>query len=141
MTRRKKKPATKVVVNNKNNHPLLGVRNSSSIPMAQLKPRKKSLFVSRFDPSVQAETIKTSLIEQIKLESLECVRLKTKKQGYASFHISVKEEEFPLLNNSTVWSTGCLILPFYGRLSNELIYSPDCPLIVAPNQRNGPTTS
>ena len=33
------------------------------------------------------------------------------------------EEDFPLINNVGVWPDGCLIAPFYGRLTSEQIFS------------------
>jgi hypothetical protein len=64
-----------------------------------------------------------SLKEQLLLKSLVCTRLKTKFSTYASFHVSVTEEDFPLSNNVGVWPDGCLIAPFYGRLNPEQIFS------------------
>jgi hypothetical protein len=62
------------------------------------------------------------------LKSLVCTRLKTKFNTYASFQISVTEEDFPLINNVGVWPDGCLIAPFYGRLSSEQIFSTTNPV-------------
>lgn len=39
-------------------------------------------------------------------------RLKTKFNGYASFNISVNEDEFTLINNTVVEPNGCLIAHF-----------------------------
>jgi hypothetical protein len=89
-----------------------------------------SLFVSRFSPDVTAQDIKSSLEEQLELSYLTCTILKTKCNTFASFHVSVSENDFPLVNNTGVWPNGCLIAPFYGRLNADKIYSPDAP---APN--------
>jgi hypothetical protein len=98
-----------------------------------------SLFVSRFGPEVTAQDIKNSLEEQLKLTSLSCTRLKTKFNSYASFHISVNEDDFPLINNTSVWPSGCLIAPFYGRLNADQIYRPDAPAtLLNPSLAGGP---
>jgi hypothetical protein len=86
--------------------------------------------MSRFSP---AQDITSSLEEQLELSSLTCTRLKTKFNTCASFHVSVSEKDFPLINNTGVWPNGCLIAPFYGRLNFDQIYSPDAP---APNLQN-----
>jgi hypothetical protein len=79
--------------------------------------------VSRFSPEVTTADIERSLNEQLNLKSLSCTRLKTKFNSYASFHISVVEDDFHLINNTGVWPSGCLIAPYYGRLNNDQIYS------------------
>jgi hypothetical protein len=59
----------------------------------------------------------------LQLTSLTCTRLRTKYNSYASFHVSVPEDDFQLINNTEVWPNGCLIAPFYGRLNPDQIYS------------------
>jgi hypothetical protein len=41
----------------------------------------------------------------------------------ASFHISVHEDNLPLVKNTGVWPQGALIAPFYGNLSVDQIYT------------------
>jgi hypothetical protein len=62
-------------------HPLIGVRNSASLPISLKKERFKALFISRFSPEVTDGTLKTKM--------LVCLGLKTKFNTYASFHVSV----------------------------------------------------
>jgi hypothetical protein len=49
--------------------------------------------------------------------------LKTKHNSYASFHVSVVENYFHLINNTGVWPNGCLIAPYYGPLNPDQIYT------------------
>jgi hypothetical protein len=72
---------------------------------------------------VTSTDIEKSLNEQLKLTSLTYTRLKTKFHSFASFHISVVEDYFNLVNNTGVWRSGCLIAPYYGRLNPDQIYS------------------
>jgi hypothetical protein len=103
--------------------PMIGVRISSSLSVVQKRVRRKSLFVSRFYPEVTASDVENSLKEQLPLASLTCTRLKTKHNSYASFHVSVVEDDFHLINNTGVWPNGCLIAPYYGRLNPDQIYT------------------
>ncbi|KDR12811.1 hypothetical protein L798_13273 [Zootermopsis nevadensis] len=112
--------------------PLLGVRNSASLPIDSKMVRSKALFVSRFSPEATAADVDKSLKEQLSLKRLVCTRLKTKFNFYTSFHILVNEEDFPLVNNTGVWPNGCLIAPFYGKLTPDQVYSPDAPLTSVP---------
>jgi hypothetical protein len=48
---------------------------------------------------------------------LTFIRLKTKFNSYASFHMSVNEKDFPPINNTGVRHR------FYGRLNPDQIYS------------------
>jgi hypothetical protein len=103
--------------------PLFGNRSGSSLATVPKKVRTKALFVSRFSPEVTSADVEKSLKEQLELASLKCTKLKTKYSSYSSFHISVSEDDFHLINNTDVWPTGCLITPYYGRLSPDQIYS------------------
>jgi hypothetical protein len=76
-----------------------------------------------FLSDVISTDIEKSLNEQLKLTSLTCTGLKTKFNSYASFHISVVEDDFHLINNTGVWPSGYLIAPYYGRLNPDQIYS------------------
>jgi hypothetical protein len=91
----------------------IGARNSS-LPVVQKRARSKSLLVSRFSPDITVTDVESSLRDQLQLASLICTRLKTKHNSYASFHISVSEDDFHLINNTDVWPNGCLIAPYYG---------------------------
>jgi hypothetical protein len=114
----KDRPANKVtnpvsVASKKSRKPMFGVRNTSSLPVNAKKAKRMSLFVSRFSSEVTAQDIEKSLEDQLQISSLTCTRLKTKFSTYASFHISVNEEDFPSINNTVVWPNGCLIAPFF----------------------------
>jgi hypothetical protein len=122
----KKKPilATPIATTAKNKQrrqPLIGVRNCVSLPVVSKKERSKALCASRFSPEVTTVDIEESLKEQLSLKRLVCTRLKTKFNTYASFHVLVNEDDFPLVNNISVWPNGCLIAPFFGRLSPDQI--------------------
>jgi hypothetical protein len=68
------------------------------------------------------------LEEQLNRKRLVCTRLKTKFSSYASFHVLVNEGDSPLINNTGVWPNGCLIAPFFGKLTPEQIYSTTTPV-------------
>jgi hypothetical protein len=63
---------------------------------------------------------------------LVCTKLKTKFNSYSSVHIFVTEDEFPLINNIGVWSSVCLIAPYYGKLTPDQIFTPSTPEVGAP---------
>jgi hypothetical protein len=101
--------------------PLFGNRSGSSTSVPK-KVRTEALFVSRFSPEVTSADVEKSMKEQLDLASLKCTKLKTKYCSYSSFHISVSEDDFHLVNNTNVWPIGCLITPYYERLSPDQIY-------------------
>jgi hypothetical protein len=86
--------------------PLISVSNSLSLPVISKPERSKSLFVSRFIPEVTPDDVYTSLKEQFSLKKLVCTKLNIKFNSYSSFHISVTEDEFALINNIGVWPSG-----------------------------------
>jgi hypothetical protein len=87
----------------KKKQPMIGVRNSSSLPAIVKRVKMKSPFFSCFAPEVSTTGVEKSLLDQLKLSSLTCTKLKTKFKTYASFHISVTEDDFPSINNTGVW--------------------------------------
>jgi hypothetical protein len=102
---------------------LIGNKNGSSLPTVPKRVRTKALFVSRFSPEVSSADVEQSLKDQLELASLKCTKLKTKYDSYSSFHISVSEDDFHLINNADVWPAGCLVAPYFGRLNPDQIYS------------------
>jgi hypothetical protein len=94
----------------------------------QKRERRKSLFVSRFSPEVTTDVeTSISIQDQLQLASFTCARLKTKYNSYASFLVSLAEDDFRLINNTGVWPKGFLITPYYGRLNSDKIYSFETP--------------
>jgi hypothetical protein len=112
--------------------PLIGVSSSLSLSVISKPERSKALFVSRFSPEVTADDVHKSLKEQLNLKRLVCTKLKTKFNSYSSFHISVTEDEFSVINNIDVWPSGCLIAPYYGKLTPDQIFTPSTPEVGAP---------
>jgi hypothetical protein len=68
----------------------------------------------------------------LRLKKLDCTKLKTKINSYSCFHISVTEDEFALINNIGVWPSGCLIAPYYDKLTPDQTFSPSTPEAGAP---------
>jgi hypothetical protein len=112
--------------------PLIGVGSSVSLPVITKPQRSKALFVSRFSPEVTSDDVSKTLKEQLSLERLVCTKLKTKFNTYSSFHISVTEDEFSLINNTSIWPSGCLIAPYYGKLTPDQIFTTSTPEAGAP---------
>jgi hypothetical protein len=111
---------------------MIGVRSSSSLSVVQKRVSRKSLFVSRFSPDVTASVVQKSLKDKLQLASLACTRLKSKHFSYASFHVSVAEDDFHLINNIGVWPNGCLIAPYYRRLNADQIYTAEAAAMSRP---------
>nr|CAD7462630.1 unnamed protein product [Timema tahoe] len=76
--------------------------------------------------------IQSYLTKELNLDYLVCSKLRTKFNSYSSFHISVKEDDFPVINNSDTWPSGCLIAPYYGKLLPEQIICEESPCVSAP---------
>jgi hypothetical protein len=104
--------------------PCIGVSSSLSLPVIRTHERTTALFDSRFSPEVTADDISKMLKGQLSLKKLVCTNLRTKFNSYSSFHISVTEDEFSLINNTAVWPSGCLIAPYYGKLTPDQIFTP-----------------
>lgn len=98
--------------------------NNASAPM--VKPmvpvvRSSALFVSRFMPEVTCEEIH-KLISSVSLSRLKITKIKPRyDSSYSSFHIDVASEDFPKIDDVTLWPDGCLFKPYGGRLRPELV--------------------
>jgi hypothetical protein len=112
---------------------MYGMHKSSSLPVVSKRVKTKALFVLRFSPEVSASDAENSLKEQLKFSLVVCTKLKTVFNTYASFHLSVTEDDFPVIHNTGVWPDGCLIPPFYGRLSPDQIFNSDAHVIPRPS--------
>jgi hypothetical protein len=106
---------------------MVGVRSSSSLSVVQKMVCRKSLSVSQLSTDVTASDVEKSLKDQLQLASLAWTIIKTKQNSYASFHVSVAEDDFLVNNNTGVWPNGCLIAPYYRRLSPDHISTVETP--------------
>ncbi|GBN62678.1 hypothetical protein AVEN_90603-1 [Araneus ventricosus] len=77
---KEKKSNSKVVLN--------GAGKNSNLEIVGKMPKRKAIFLSRLGPSTTVNDI-TNYLSSLKLQYLQCNRLKTKFQSYASFHIEV----------------------------------------------------
>ncbi|GBM79976.1 hypothetical protein AVEN_47448-1 [Araneus ventricosus] len=68
----------KVVIN--------GARKNSGLKIVAKMPKRKAIFLSRLGPDTTLNDI-TNFLAPLNLNFLQCQRLKTKYQSYASFHI------------------------------------------------------
>jgi hypothetical protein len=98
-----------------------------TLTSCQLFQNRKGPRPSLF-PDITQRLKLTTLKAKLSLNKLVCTGLKTKFNTYASFRVSVLGNDFPLINNTGVWRTGCLTAPFYGKLTPDQVYSSSTPL-------------
>lgn len=79
------------------------------------------IFVSRFDPKVDASQIKNELFSNIDAAITQMV---TKHPSYASFHIRVNASKLAEILQPSFWPEGIMIKRFWGRLLPEKIAAP-----------------
>ncbi|GBL89114.1 hypothetical protein AVEN_255247-1 [Araneus ventricosus] len=97
-----------------------GARKNSGLKIVGKMPKRKAIFLSRLGPDTTVNDI-TNFLAPLNLKFLQCHRLKTKYQSYASFHIEVYENDLKQLLDSTFWPEGYLIAESYGKLRNDQI--------------------
>lgn len=85
------------------------------------------MFLIIIIPVVTADDVYKTLEEQLSLKRLVCTKLKTKFNLYSSFHISVTEDKFSIINSTVAWPSGCLIAPYYGKLMLDQIFISSTP--------------
>ncbi|GBN02457.1 hypothetical protein AVEN_161246-1 [Araneus ventricosus] len=92
---------------------IYGARENSS-PKTGKTTKRKAIFLSRLGPGTTVNI--TNFLAPLNLKFLQCHRLKTKYQSYASVHIEVYENNLQRLLDSMSRPEGCLIAEFYGKL-------------------------
>ncbi|GBM84550.1 hypothetical protein AVEN_125666-1 [Araneus ventricosus] len=108
----KEKQNSKVVLN--------GAGKNSNLEIVGKMPKSKAIFLSRLGSSTTVNDI-TNYLSSLKLQYLQCNRLKTKFQTYAYFHIEVYESDLQQILDASFCPEGCLITEFYGKLRKDQI--------------------
>jgi hypothetical protein len=85
---------------------MVGVRNSTSLPVITQKPKLKLHFISRLGPDVLASDITDFLHVHLRVTYLSCTKSNIKFNSYSSFLVSVTEDCFPRVNDGAAWSNG-----------------------------------
>lgn len=103
---------------------VIGKRTDSVIKCAtKTFIKKKAVFVTRLDPCVKVSDIKDLIDTELNLQFAKCSQLKTKHDGYSSFHVEVHEKDLDLLLSAELWPAGCLVTQFRGFLKKESVLS------------------
>ncbi|KAH9379175.1 hypothetical protein HPB48_001687 [Haemaphysalis longicornis] len=77
---------------------------------------ERALFVSKLYPATTAAGIRDDLAAALPDIEVMYTKLPSRYATYASFHVSVKAEQFDLINETNVWPVGCIFRPFWGKL-------------------------
>jgi hypothetical protein len=99
---------------------MIDVRNSSYIRTTKKWAIMQSLFVFRFFSEVSTTDIEKSLLDQLKLSSLACTRLKREFQTYTFFTFQLMRKISP---PSIRREYAPKAAPFYGNLNPDQIHS------------------
>lgn len=110
--------------------------SSPALRTVKKPPRRKAVFVTRFDVSVSSSTI----FEHCKAQLRDChesglliAKLKTRRSTYNSFYVSIYEQFFSLINDAAFWPAGVFFDEFRGRLFRDRLFEGEdnFPLAVA----------
>ncbi|KAM7293728.1 hypothetical protein ISCGN_023321 [Ixodes scapularis] len=106
--------------------PLLkGSASASGIPVAPppSQPRRqRAVFVTRLGPNCDAPSLQAHIEQGGTLSELVCTRLKTRHDGYSSFHVTAAEQDIEKLFDPLLWPEGSLFKEFTGQLTESRIY-------------------
>ncbi|KAM7281752.1 hypothetical protein ISCGN_002890 [Ixodes scapularis] len=75
---------------------LTGASETCKLIVAPPSTRRRALFVTKLNPDPSYEDI-TSHLSSVGVEEVECRKLKTRYDSYASFHVSVAAKDFEKL--------------------------------------------
>lgn len=93
-----------------------GTRVESRLGVVPRTPWKRSFFVLRLPPSTTASNVCEVLEDVVQGKSVQCTKLLSKYDCYASFYVCVDTDCFDMINDPNVWPSGCLFRPFFGAL-------------------------
>ncbi|CAN7977700.1 unnamed protein product, partial [Ixodes persulcatus] len=86
----------------------------------------RALFVTKLAPDTICEDV-SSHLSSVGIDKVECRRLKTRFDTYASFHVAVAAEDFAKLADPAVWPKSCLFKPFRGTLRRDMLHASEGP--------------
>ncbi|XP_077545924.1 uncharacterized protein LOC144158716 [Haemaphysalis longicornis] len=98
-----------------------GTSKLSKVKAVPRKPISKALFVSRLDPKTSIEDVKDFVKPVLGDKTVQCVKLRTKYDSYASFHLSGDDEAFAALNCFDVWPEGSIFHQLFGKLDESRV--------------------
>ncbi|KAG0433924.1 hypothetical protein HPB47_019472, partial [Ixodes persulcatus] len=106
--------------------PLLrGSAATSCIPVALPPPRprhQRAVFVTRLGPSCDPAGLQAHIQRRGPVRELVCTRLKTRHEGYSSFHVTAADDEMEKLFDPLLWPEGSLFKEFTGQLTDSRTY-------------------
>lgn len=106
--------------------PLLrGGAAASCIPVALPPPRprhQRAVFVTRLGSSCDPAGLQAHIQGRGPVRELVCTRLKTRYEGYSSFHVTAAEDEMEKLFDPLLWPEGSLFKEFTGQLTDSRTY-------------------
>ncbi|KAH9367611.1 hypothetical protein HPB48_009982 [Haemaphysalis longicornis] len=98
-----------------------GTSKLSKVKAVPRKPISKALFASRLDPRTLIEDVKDLLKPFLGDKTVQYVKLRTKYDSYASFHLSGDDEAFAAMNSPDVWPEGSIFHQFFGQLDESRV--------------------
>lgn len=101
---------------------LFGASETCKLIVAPPSTRRRALFVTKLNPDTSCVDI-SSHLSSVGVEEVECRKLKTRYDSYASFHVSVAAKDFEKLSDPTVWPKSCLFKAFRGALREDLLHA------------------
>jgi hypothetical protein len=117
--RKVKEGKTKI---NNQTKPLIGTKGLDKSTGLKTVSRKSWLFISRLDPSVTEQEVK-SYVEDCDVRNCEIVELKPKYNSYKSFKLGIPQEYWSKVFNSEFWPSGTLVREFTPPI-NRYIHKP-----------------
>jgi hypothetical protein len=101
-----------------NRQPVIGTSSTKHLKVVPPRfTRVKRIFVSRLETTTTENFLQELIKSEMQLD-VNCIRLKTKYDTYASFCIETSEENYEALMAPEAWDEGVLLFPFYGRPNN-----------------------
>ena len=88
--------------------PIIG---SSKGKIKTIKDRPVHIFASRFAPNLSCEELMNHLKTETGL-NFECEKLDTRRDSYASFHVTALCSDAAAVFNPSIWPEGALVRPY-----------------------------
>ncbi|KAG0434299.1 hypothetical protein HPB47_019203 [Ixodes persulcatus] len=93
---------------------LTGASETCKLIVAPPSTLRRALFITKLNPDTSCEDI-SSHLSPVGVEEVECRKLKTRYDSYASFHVSVAAKEFDKLSDPTLCAKARCIVGHYKR--------------------------
>ncbi|XP_065136242.1 uncharacterized protein [Paramisgurnus dabryanus] len=101
---------------------ITGTGIASSIQVVTTK--RVSIFASRFDPALEADTLRDYLAEKLNNTTVTCMKIASDYSRFSSFHVTAECNDIAVMYNPDLWPVGAYVRRYYEMRQPRSMHQP-----------------